>query len=231
MLKSGTTANLLKKAREAKNLTIKEASLQTKISEKYLGIIENGEYEKLPSPTHAQGFLRNYAVYLGLDAEEIILKFKGEVSFLEQDKRLFHKKTVRHGHKLLTRFNLPNRKFDIRRFWFCLFGFLILLYLGWGLKKMIFPPTISVEEPPNNSKVFESFIFVKGRVAKETVVMIKNDVIENVADGRFEEKILLTPGLNVITITAKKKNGQITVVERTVFYQIPSGNSTTTPSL
>ena len=229
MLKSGTAANLLKKAREAKNLTIKEASLQTKISEKYLSLIENGEYEKLPSLTHAHGFLKNYAIYLGLNPDDINLKFKGEASFLEQDKKLFPEKTISSWQRLLNRFNLPTRKFDVRRFWVFFFSLLILSYLGWGLKRMISPPTLIVDAPINNLEVYEPSTIVKGRVAAETIVMINSDVIENIAKGKFEEKIPLMPGRNSIRITAKKKNNQMSVVERIVVYQIPQSNSTTTP--
>ncbi len=231
MFKSDTAANLLKKTREAKNLTIKEASLQTKISEKYLDLIENGEYEKLPSLTHSCGFLKNYAIYLGLNPDDINLKFKGEVSFLEQDKKLFPEKTINPGQRLLNRFSLPTWKFDMRRFWVFFFGLLILSYLGWGLKKMIFPPTLIVDAPANNLKVYEPATIVKGRVAAETIVMINSDVIENIARGEFEEKISLMPGLNSVRITAKKKNNQVSAIERMVFYQIPQSNSTTTSAL
>ena len=45
--------------------------------------IENSQYEKLPGPVYAQGFVRAHAVHLGLDGDEAIRRFKQEVDGFE----------------------------------------------------------------------------------------------------------------------------------------------------
>jgi cytoskeleton protein RodZ len=42
--------------------------------------IEKGEFDQLPGPAYAVGFVRSYATYLGLDAEALVVRFKNETT-------------------------------------------------------------------------------------------------------------------------------------------------------
>ncbi|MDB5395486.1 MAG: hypothetical protein JWM91_2992 [Rhodospirillales bacterium] len=42
--------------------------------------IEKGEFDQLPGPAYAVGFVRSYATYLGLDAEALVVRFKNETA-------------------------------------------------------------------------------------------------------------------------------------------------------
>ncbi len=46
----------------------------------YLKAIEDGRFGDMPGPTYAVGFVRAYAEHLGLDSDEVIRRFKDEVS-------------------------------------------------------------------------------------------------------------------------------------------------------
>lgn len=58
----------LQEARTAKGLGLADVESVTRIRQKYLEALENGELHKLPRGATARGFLRTYAAYLGLDA-------------------------------------------------------------------------------------------------------------------------------------------------------------------
>jgi cytoskeleton protein RodZ len=45
-----------------------------------LTAIEKGEFDQLPGPAYAVGFVRSYATYLGLDAEALVVRFKNETT-------------------------------------------------------------------------------------------------------------------------------------------------------
>jgi cytoskeleton protein RodZ len=45
-----------------------------------LTAIEKGEFDQLPGPAYAVGFVRSYATYLGLDAEALVIRFKNETT-------------------------------------------------------------------------------------------------------------------------------------------------------
>lgn len=61
-----------REAREARGISLAQASSETRIIQRYLAALENGEYHHLPGDVYARGFIRNYAQYLSLPADELI---------------------------------------------------------------------------------------------------------------------------------------------------------------
>ena len=66
-------------ARERKGVDLYRAERDTKIRARYLAALEQGDYRELPGAVYTKGFLRNYALYLGLDPELVVAQWKGEV--------------------------------------------------------------------------------------------------------------------------------------------------------
>ena len=62
----------LRERREAMGVTLAEVEVATRIRQKYLSALESEEWHMLPGEVVGRGFLRNYADYLGLDAQEIM---------------------------------------------------------------------------------------------------------------------------------------------------------------
>jgi cytoskeletal protein RodZ len=65
-------------ARERKGVDLLRAERETKIRSRYLAALEQGEYAELPGAVYTKGFLRNYAMYLGLDPEDVTRQWKRE---------------------------------------------------------------------------------------------------------------------------------------------------------
>lgn len=78
MSAENNTGNILRAAREAKGATLAKAEAATRIRQKYLSALEEGQTKDLPEPVFVKGFLRNYAVYLGLDAHEVLEMYRLE---------------------------------------------------------------------------------------------------------------------------------------------------------
>src|SRR5919106_4236636 len=68
----GSFGNWLRQQREIRNITLREISDNTKIAMRYLEALEEDRFEVLPAPIFAKGFLREYAKYVGLDADEVV---------------------------------------------------------------------------------------------------------------------------------------------------------------
>ena len=66
----------LKTERELSGLSIEEAAESTKIREHFLKAIEEDRYELLPPGLYLRGFLMAYAKYLGLDPNDVLLRYK-----------------------------------------------------------------------------------------------------------------------------------------------------------
>ncbi len=69
---------LLLEARTAKGLSLADVESVTRIRQKWLEALENGEYNKLPQGAVARGFLRTYAAYLGLDTQAALNMYVDE---------------------------------------------------------------------------------------------------------------------------------------------------------
>ena len=68
--------NVLEKARNEKQISLEQASRETNIARRYLEALETGMYEVFPGEPYVVGFLRNYAEYLGLNANECVTLYK-----------------------------------------------------------------------------------------------------------------------------------------------------------
>jgi hypothetical protein len=71
---SGVSGQLLKKAREAKGLSLEEVWSTTKIRKPILQAIEDEQYGKLPANVFLKGMLRTYARLLELEDPEAVVK-------------------------------------------------------------------------------------------------------------------------------------------------------------
>lgn len=69
---------LLSQTREAKSLSLEQAARATHIRVRYLEALENGDFDALPSQVQVKGFLRAYAEYLGLDAQQVMAALRQE---------------------------------------------------------------------------------------------------------------------------------------------------------
>jgi cytoskeletal protein RodZ len=70
---------ILQTARERKGVDLARAERETKIRARHLAALESGDFGALPAQVYAKGFLRNYSTYLGLDAEEMLARWRREV--------------------------------------------------------------------------------------------------------------------------------------------------------
>src|SRR2546421_1758853 len=65
----------LRREREIRGISLKEIADATKISKRFLEAIEKNDHRTLPAPVFTRGFVREYARYLGLNAEEIVNRY------------------------------------------------------------------------------------------------------------------------------------------------------------
>jgi cytoskeletal protein RodZ len=65
-------------ARERKGVDLMRAERDTKIRARHLAALERGDYRDLPGAVYTKGFLRNYAIYLGLDPDDVLRQWRRE---------------------------------------------------------------------------------------------------------------------------------------------------------
>ncbi len=65
----------LRERRELISLTFDEVERHTKLRTAFVKALEEGTFDKLPSPVQTRGMLANYATFLDLDTEALLLRF------------------------------------------------------------------------------------------------------------------------------------------------------------
>lgn len=116
----------LKQKRNERNLSLKEVENATSIRMIYLQAIEEGEFNKIISPVYAQGFIKQYASYLGVESENILREHPE--AFTNQDKQEFS-----YGIGTLETRGNPgsNVKWIPNAFW--IVAFVFVLIAAWYL--------------------------------------------------------------------------------------------------
>jgi cytoskeleton protein RodZ len=74
----------LRRARERQGLTLAEAERATRISPRYLRALEEERFADLPGDAYARSFLREYADFLGLEAQPFMDEFDARFATREE---------------------------------------------------------------------------------------------------------------------------------------------------
>ena len=100
----------LRQQREMLGFSLEEIERNIHIRQHYLEAIEDGRMDDLPSPVQGRGMLQNYAEFLGMDEEQVLLQFAdGLQAQLAERKSL--RKVPADTKPSRRRFSLPLRRF------------------------------------------------------------------------------------------------------------------------
>ncbi len=132
-------------ARERKGVDLYRAERDTKIRARYLAALEQGEYAELPGAVYTKGFLRNYALYLGLDPEDVLRQWKRERgdATIPPEPVLAVPQPLQAPRQGLT----FSPVIVVAALLTILIG-VFAVYLGIQLVRFAKPPTLSITDPP-----------------------------------------------------------------------------------
>jgi cytoskeleton protein RodZ len=74
----GRLGERLRLARESRGISLSRAAAETRILQRYLVALEDSDFINLPGDVYTRGFIRNYANYLELPAEELLEMYRIE---------------------------------------------------------------------------------------------------------------------------------------------------------
>ncbi len=126
-----TVGSRLRRAREAKGLTLEQVAAQTRIPQRHLETIEQGDFSRLPGRTYAVGFSRTYAKTVGLDEDDIVARVRAELD-AQADEETYRPATFEPGDPA----RVPSRWLG----WFSVFALLLLLVGGFFFFRTMLAP-------------------------------------------------------------------------------------------
>jgi len=163
----GELGQLLRDIREEKNISLEEVENATRIRKKYLVALEEGDYDTLPTPGHVRGFLRNYALYIGLDLKQVEEMYTKETTSRHIfEPGIFHPKDI----------DLSPRKSFLKAD--LVLGLVVILVIlvvgGWAFWQYAWPivgPRIRSAATPTASPTAEQAAVVPSSTATSTRVV------------------------------------------------------------
>lgn len=192
-----TVGEKLRQKRRLKNLKIEEIAKIINIRSEYLIALEEELFDKLPSGLYGKNYLKEYALFLGLNQKELLKTWEEQFSLNEKIDPFSQKIVKKNKFIIFPRI--------IRNIIITTVILICFLYLIFYFKKVITPPKLLGIQPSRNILTKTNSIIVSGQSEIEAEIRINNEIVLNNHGGFFSQNINLKKGLNTIVITAKKK--------------------------
>lgn len=201
---------ILKEARLAKRLSIKDLEKRTKIRASFLESLEKQNWEQLPEYPVVIGFVKSTASFLEIDVSKA-------VALLRRDYPL--KKTT-----ITPKPDLEHKFVWSPKLTFFL-GILILLlgligYLGIQYSRFMTPPALELNLPTENQVENTASIIVAGKTNPEATVEVNQQPVIVDDNGNFSTQLLISKNTSNITVVAKSRSGRQTIINRTIVPEI-----------
>ncbi|KKQ67463.1 MAG: Transcriptional regulator, XRE family [Candidatus Daviesbacteria bacterium GW2011_GWA2_38_24] len=207
-----TVGRIFRETREAKLYTLEQVEKHTKIRKELLEALEADDYTKLPPSTFIQGFIKNYAKFLNLNADKLLAIFR----------RDFESK--KHPPIVLDSLANPVKETKFRltpsvvlSVVVGLVVFSFFVYLWFEYRQYVGAPPLEVVSPSDQQTVEIPQIVVEGKTDPEMKVKVNEQEVGTDTEGKFSEEIKLSSWTNTVIITVTNKFGRTAKVERTVF--------------
>lgn len=140
----GTT---LKQRRELLSLSIQSVHESTHIQEQHLLSLESGAMDQLPSPVHTKGMLDNYADFLSLDTEALLLDFSAALQLQRHEKETQLKRRGRRPARELSPSALRFKNFfTLDLLVISVLFFTFAAFVFWGVNRILAEETSSVPD-------------------------------------------------------------------------------------
>ncbi len=207
---------ILKKKRQELKLSLKEISLSTLISEKYLLAIEKGNFEHFPqAKALCVAYFKKYATFLNLNHSDYLSQFISEANL--NKKHAFHPL----GH-------LKIKPLNSIVWWLKTITLIILItcfigYLIWQINGILSPPKLVIYTPFEGYVTNHLSTMIQGETDKEIKLTINGKEVMTNNQGQFEIMLDLPKGVNTITISATKKHGKTTTIIRHIIVKDNKG--------
>ena len=216
-----TLGDQLRLQREKKGITLDQAAADTRIREKFLKALEDGDLQSLPGAVYTKGFLRNYAHYLDLDPEQLVVLFHQERGTVTPEPP----RTFRPMRPIMRR-NLIFTPVVFVPVVVIAGIALFVGYLYYQFTSFAVAPALDLFDPATDVIAQQGQFVVKGHTVPTGKVTIQvfpgPETVADIrpgADGTFSATIDLTAGSNHVIVEVLDQSGKVSRVSRNIILQ------------
>lgn len=196
----------LRDARQAKGWTLEIVSAKTKLMKEHLVALEAGNCVGV-STLYRRQFVKKYAQTLGLDPEPLLAE-----TCLTESAPVAEPKGFGRWHLS----NLPSL---FRWSTTGVIAIICLSYLGLQVRQTVRPPELTLVGPNEGLISNTHEVSVSGLTEPEVKIAINGQSVMSDEQGRFNQPLILQPGINTVVVTAEKKHGKTSQTTRHIIYR------------
>lgn len=224
-----TLGEKLKKIRSDKRMSLGDVSRNTNIQVKYLELIEEGDYDKLPADVYVKGFLKSYAEFFNISEHALIKAFEKEKEIKKNLKfSKTKKKDVKENFKIPKPLKIQSFIFTPKIIAGTLISLLVFLGVGYLYKEIgnfASVPRLVILNPEQDSSISGRSTVVEGITDRDAKLFINDQPILVNDEGQFRENLILQAGSNNISIKAVNrfnKEAEEVITVQAVFEEEPT---------
>jgi len=203
---------LLTDAMRAKNMSVEKLSQVTGISDRFLELILEERFNKLPSAPYVHGYLLKIGEVLSIDGDELwkIIKYHHTQTITQSgEKDMFPK----------NRFLVKSKNIKV------IIGGIILIFfiifLLFRIPAFLGKPKLELFGIQDGIRVTTSTLFIHGTINPSDELFINDEQIFANEKGDFEKIFELVPEFNTFHFAVKGLLGKELQETKQIFYEVP----------
>jgi len=200
-----------------KGITTEKLAQLTGVSERFLKLLSEERYDKLPATPYVHGYIIKIGDVLNMNGEELWQEYQK------------HSDVIRGSgeHDRLPENRFTQIKINKKIIAIAGIVLIVLVYIAFRIPTFLGKPTLSIDIE-NNTVVSTSTLVITGATNPKNELTINNETLYPDTDGNFTKTIELSPGFNTFTFKVKKLLGGEEILVRQIFFKTSSSASTST---
>lgn len=204
-----SVGQILKKAREEKDLKLLDVEKEIRIREKFLQAVEDDNWDFFSSKVYINGIIKNYSRFLGLDEGKMLAFFRRDYEKGEE---------VKFKTKVASKYLVPETK-KLIKFGFIIIFLIFFIYFSYQLRLSFLPPTLTVISPKQEVFKKEQKIKIEAKTDIEAEINIFGQRVYQDKNGVFQYELPLKKGKNELIIEIIGANGKKAIIKKTYYLE------------
>jgi len=215
-------STLLTDAMRIKNMSVEKLSATTGVSDRFIELLIEEHFNKLPAAPYVRGYLLKIGEALSIDGNELWEIIK-----------IHHAQTVaQSGEKDKPLKNhFVAEKINIKIIISVIVGVLFVGFFLIRLPGLLGKPKFELNDFEDGVRVSTSTFIIHGVINPSDELFINDEQIVTDENGKFEKNIELVPEFNTFRFTVKGLLGKELQQTKQVFYEAPKQDAKKKPSV
>ncbi len=202
-------SDLLREGMKIKGISIEQLANATGISDRFILLLLEEQFEKLPPAPYLHGYIVKISETLDFDGENVWKEFFKEANVVRKS----------GANDSLPGKSLAGIKKYKKISLLLIVATIIAIYILFRLYEYFKTPELSIRGIGDNTVVSEPLFKLNGKIEVKDSLILNGEQIYPSEDGTFEKELTLSPGFNTLKFEIKKFLGKKYTIEKQIFFE------------